>query len=261
VESYGELAGFDIVRHGRSEFNELGPKKNRDPLYRKFSEAYNLDWRSQETFRLALAVKQKFFLPYSQNHTPITEEGMRQARIAGAGLKDVISLPDAVVISPSPRTMDTFECMKEGWPELGEVREVFCDERIREQEHGFMTLFNDMKVFFALHPWQRELYELDGDYFFRFPNGENAPDAKLRLGLWLEDMRKRFANKYVLAVAHFRIILCLRMILEGFDSEEFTRIDREEGPINCGVTMYRKEPARGKFGKLGLVCYNKKLYD
>ena len=74
-------------------------------------------------------------------------------------------------------------------------------------------------------------------------------------------MRKRFANKHVLVVAHFRIILCLRMILEGFDPEEFTRIDKEEGPINCGVTMYRKAPARGKFGKLGLVCYNKKLYD
>lgn len=250
-----------IVRHGESAYNALKKVRNMSPLYKRFLEEYQKDWRSFQTQTLAVAVKQEFFLGVSQHNTPIIEVGKEQARITGANLKNEILLPEAIFVSPSPRTRDTFSCMKEGWPELGEVREVYYDERVREQEHGLVTLFNDLKVFFALNPWQRELHDVDGDYFYRFPNGENVPETNFRIGLWLDMLKKKFRGKRVLVVSHHRSILSMRVCIEGLSPEEFVRLDKAEKPLNCGVTIYRKEPRQGKSGRLVLQCYNKKLYD
>ncbi len=249
-----------IVRHGESAYNALKTIRDNDPLYKQFRAAYDKDWRSLDAQTLALAVKYKYYPGVSQHYTPIIDEGKRQAKSTGANLKKEMPLPDIVFVSPSPRTQDTFDCMKDGWPELGRVG-VYFDERIREQEHGLVTLFNDMKVFFALNPWQRDLHDVDGEYFFKFPNGENVPDTNLRVGLWLNEVKEKFAGKVILAVSHFRAILSVRTVLEKLSPEEFVRIDREEKPINCGVTMYRKSPRHGKSGELVLEYYNKKLYD
>ncbi|MFY9457744.1 MAG: histidine phosphatase family protein [Candidatus Spechtbacterales bacterium] len=257
----GCLSKLVIVRHGESKYNALKKIKENDPLYKQFRASYDRDWQSLETRTLALAVKQKFFLGVSQHYTPITEEGKRQARVTGANLKREMLLPDAVFVSPSPRTRDTFECIKEGWPELAEVGNVYFDERIREQEHGLLTLFNDSKVFFALNPWQRDLHDLDGEYFFKFPNGENVPATNLRVGLWFNEVKEKFARKVVLVVSHHRAILSMRTVIEGLSPEEFVRIDRDAKPLNCGVTVYKKVPVCGKSGRLALQCYNKKLYD
>lgn len=261
MESLTRPSSLIIVRHGESRYNELKKVRNISPLYRRFIEEYESDWRSLQTQTLALAVKREFYLNVSQHNTPIVEAGKEQARTTGANLKNEILLPEVVFVSPSPRTGLTFECMKEGWPELGEVSEVYFDERIREQEHGLITLFSDLKVFFALNPWQRELYDVDGDYFFKFPNGENVPAVNLRIGLWLDMLNKKFQGKRILVVGHHRSILSMRVLIEGLSPEEFVRLDNFEKPLNCGVTMYRKEPARGKSGRLVLQCYNKKLYE
>lgn len=256
----GYPSELSIVRHGESAYNALKKIKEKDPLYQRFQEAYSKDWQSIEAQGLALAVKQKFSLGVSQHYTPITEEGKRQARVTGTNCKMEMRLPDVAFVSPCPRTRDTFDCMKEGWPELGEVP-VYFDERIREQDHGLLTLFNDSRVFFALNWWQRELHDMDGEYFFKFPNGENGPETRQRVSLWLDMVKKKFADKRVLVVSHHRAILIMRAEIEGLSPEEFVRLDRDEKPVNCGVTVYRKEPARGKSGKLALHCYNKKLYD
>lgn len=249
-----------FVRHGESAYNALKKRRARDPLYQRFRESYDRDWRSIETQGLAIGVKRKFFLGVSQHDTPITRMGREQAKAMAGNLRNEIALPDVVYISPSPRTKDTFESMKEGWPELEGV-EVHLDERIREQEHGLVTLYNDLRAFFALNWDQRELYDVAGEYFYKFPNGENVPDVNLRLGLWLEMLWEKFYGRRVLAVSHHRLILAARVLLEDLPPEEFVRLDDAEKPSNCGVTIYRKEPAHGRFGKLVLSCYNKKLCD
>lgn len=247
-----------FVRHGESEYNALKKRRERDPLYQRFRESYTRDWQSIETQGLAIGVKRKFFLGVSQHYTPITSAGRKQGTAIAKNLKKEIALPDAIFISPSPRTKDTFLAMKEGWPELSGVP-AYLDERIREQEHGLVTLYNDLRAFFALNWEQRELYDVAGEYFFKFPNGENVPDVNLRFGLWLKMLREKFYGRRVLAVTHHRLILAARVLLEDLPPEEFVRLDEKEKPVNCGVTIYRKEPAHGKFGKLVLVCYNKKL--
>lgn len=249
-----------FVRHGESEYNALKKRRARDPLYQRFRESYDKDWQSIETQGLALGVKRKFFLGVSQHDTPITSAGKKQAKAMARNLKNEIALPDVAFISPSPRTKDTFNAMKEGWPELGGV-EIHLDEHIREQEHGLVTLYNDLRAFFALNWDQRELYDVAGEYFYKFPNGENIPDVNLRLGLWLAMLREKLYGKRVLAVSHHRLILAARVLLEDLCPEEFVRLDDVEKPSNCGVTIYKKDPPRGRFGKLVLACYNKKLCD
>jgi hypothetical protein len=53
----------------------------------------------------------------------------------------------------------------------------------------------------------------------------------------------------------------VRANLERLSSEEFIRLDEEEKPRNCGVTIYRGNPHRGANGKLELECYNRCFWD
>jgi len=71
-----------------------------------------------------------------------------------------------------------------------------------------------------------------------------------------------FHDQNVLVVTHHLTILGMRANLERFDADEFLRIDKEEKPINCGVTIYKGNPKLGKDGqgKLELLAYNSKLY-
>lgn len=250
-----------LIRHGESETNAKTKRKKNDLVYKQFLAAYATDWRSLETQTLALAVKQKFFTGVGQSHALLTEEGRHQARETGAWLSGTSDKPDVVFLSGAPRTTETFKWMKGGWPELTGVREIYEDKRLREQEHGLITVYSDKKVMFAIHPEQKQLHDADGEYFYKFPNGENVPDVELRAGLWLDAIGRRFSGKHVMAISHFRTILAIRVILEDLSPEEFNRVDGKDGPINCGVTIYRKVPTRGKSGKLVLQCYNKKLYD
>jgi hypothetical protein len=63
-----------------------------------------------------------------------------------------------------------------------------------------------------------------------------------------------------MAVTHHLSILALRANLERFGAPEFQRLDNEEKPINCGVTIYRGNPNAGEDGHLELDRYNQKLY-
>jgi broad specificity phosphatase PhoE len=236
-------------------------RKKNDLVYKQFFRSYAEDWCSLETRTLAVAVKNKHSTGVGQNHARLTEEGKRQAMEIGARLKETLTVPDVVFFSGAPRTRETFECVVQGWPALASVREIYEDKRLREQEHGLLTVYTDKRVMFALHPEQKQLHDADGEYFYKYPNGENVPDTEFRVGLWLMEVGRKFAGKHVMIVGHFRAILALRVILEGLTPEDFIRIDSEDGPINCGVTVYRKDPFRAKRGKLVLQYYNKKLYD
>jgi hypothetical protein len=54
--------------------------------------------------------------------------------------------------------------------------------------------------------------------------------------------------------------LSFRANYERLPPEEFLRIDEEEKPLNCGVTLYQGDPKAGSNGRLVLDQYNVKLY-
>lgn len=248
-----------LIRHVISAYNELRARKAASPLYQRFKAAYSENPDCKKTRDLAQVVWREFALNVGDWNTPIAQDAERQAEIVGAYLRQHMQLPDIVYRSPFLRVQHTYNGLVRGWPELGNV-ECKDEERIREQEHGLALIYNDWRVFFALHPEQRMLYELEGPYWYRYPQGENVPDMRARNHEWLDALIRDYAEKRVLALTHHLNILAVRTNLERLDAEAFLRLDREEKPINCGVTVYSGDPKRGKNGKMVLSTYNARHY-
>jgi hypothetical protein len=59
---------------------------------------------------------------------------------------------------------------------------VVEEERIREQEHGMLTLYSDTKIYHVFHPENALLTELQDDYANRVEGGESHIDVRNRVG-------------------------------------------------------------------------------
>lgn len=249
-----------LVRHDTSEYNALKEKKSRNPLYQKFKREYYKDSRSKATKKLAAEIREQYYPKSGDHNTPLAKDAGWQAERVGESLKDLISLPDVIFVSPYLRTHLTLEKMIKGWPELADVKTIE-EERIREQDYGLVTLYSDRHLFNIIHPEQEELRRLQTPYWYRNPQGENVPDLRERLRSWLLTLTRDYQDQNVLAITHHLAILALRANLERLGSEEFITLDREDKPINCGVTIYKGEPSEGVDGKLVLEKYNLNLCE
>lgn len=256
-----------IIRHGESGYNFLSTEKLNSAPYLEFKNKFDSEfaiaeddkWVSPELERLAREVWKMIKLPYSDYDTVLTENGKQQAKETGKKLNTVISLPDIVYLSPYRRTTQTMEYLQEGWPELSNVP-VVSEERIREHEYGLTTIYNDWRIYFVLNPVQAILYKLDGDYTYRYLNGESKADVRARVRSFISTLVRENAEQNVLMVAHNIMTLAIRANLERWLPDKFLAMDKSDKPINCGVTIYRGNPDLGKNGRLVLDKYNEKLY-
>lgn len=256
-----------IIRHGESAFNFLKAKKKGDKDYEKFTALFNkefevadnIDWPSKKLTLFAKKIWKENKLSYSDYKTPLTEEGLVQALKTGLELKKTIPLPDVIYFSPYLRTRETVKGLIQGWSALAKVKRV-SEERIREQEHGLQGLFNDKKVFCVLNPDQALLSKREGEYFYRHLNGENKADVRDRIRDFLGTLIRENAGENVLVISHHLTLLSIRANLERWLPEEFMRVDKDEKPVNCGITIYQTDPKQGGNGKLVLKTYNRKLY-
>ncbi len=256
-----------IIRHGESAYNLLKVKKKENKEYEKFTvlftkefeKAKSTDWPSKKLKELANKIWKNNELLYSDYKTPLTDNGLEQARKAGANLKKMIPKPDVIYFSPHLRARETLKGLIQSWPELANVKRI-SEERIREQEHGLQLLFNDWRVFCTLNPLQALLFKKEGDYFYRHPNGENKADVRDRIRSFVSTLIRENAGENVLVISHHLVLLAIRSNLERWLPEEFMRVDKEEKPVNCGVTIYQTDPKQGRSGKLILKIYNKQPY-
>jgi broad specificity phosphatase PhoE len=248
-----------LIRHAESAYNILRAQKAKDPLYAAFLKAYNKDYRSADAKDLAQQVMAKYSLRVSDASTLITQEGATRAFATGAALKGLAQIPDVVLASPYVRTKMTLERMQDAWPDLRTVK-VVSEDRIREQEHGLSLLYSDYRVFYVMHPEQKQLHDLQGQYWYQYPQGESVSNVRARIRSVLNTLVREYSGQRVMLVTHHLTILSIRAILERLTPEEFIRLDEEEKPINCGVTIYRGVPTEGKDGRLLLDQYNVKLY-
>lgn len=250
-----------LIRHDVSAYNILKGAKGESALYRQFEELYERDPAAPETVAAAKAAAADISLGVTDQETRLANHGAN-AVLVGQTLREEMELPRVIFVSPYKRTRCTLERLIEGWPELGAVR-VVEEERIREQEHGLATLYNDTKIFKALHPEQLAFMALHGDmsrYWYRYPQGENVPDVRDRVRSWTNTLVRDFSGRDVLAITHHLTILAVRANFERLSASEFVRLDDEEKPLNCGVTRYVGDPKLGFDGKLVLEYYNKRLY-
>lgn len=251
-----------LIRHGESEFNALKKKKAEDPLYQKFVQAYEANFPSPATRMLAEQVWEKFALNVSDEKTPLTAAGSVQAAVTGQKLEErrEIHVPDAIYYSPYLRAEQTLQGLKNGWSALRGVKRCVPDDRIREQDHGLALLYNDWRLFNVFHPEEKRLRELLGPYWYRYPGGESVSDVRNRWRLFTDMLIREHANRHVLLITHHLTILSVRANLERLSPEEFVRIDKEEKPANCGVTIYLGHPRLGREGQLHKYVYNKVYY-
>jgi len=254
-------SSLTLVRHGESQYNELRRRKDKDERYKLFKKAFNRDPGSPECRDLALEMRDKYNLGVSDYATPLTEAGRQQAFVTGTRMKASLSPPDVAVVSPYHRTRDTFLVMASAWPELQQKAMVYYDDRIREQEHGLSLLYNDWRVFEVVHPEQRGLRKLLGPYWYQYPQGESAAQTRERVRSMMNTVIREWSGLNVLMVTHHLTILSVRANLERLSSEDFIRLDEEEKPRNCGVTIYRGNPERGANGKLELELYNRCFWE
>lgn len=248
-----------LIRHGQSEYNILKGRKEADPLYQEFKQAYEKNHTSTRAKFLAKEVMKKFALGVSDYGTKLTEEGAFQSMETGMGLREAgHPVPDVILCSPYLRTRKTLEGIGRGW-EIN-VTHAIMDDRIREQEHGLSLLYNDWRVFHVFHPEQKGLRELLGAYYYPYPQGESAANVRDRVRLMTGTIIREYAGKDVLIVTHHLTILSILANFERMSPEQFLEMDHGNKPINCGVTLYEGDPTLGKNGKLVQRFYNKKFY-
>ena len=248
-----------LIRHDKSVYNALKPLKEASSLYQEFVRAYEENPDSDKCFHLAIEVKEHFSFPYTDRDTPLVDGAGIQSETMAKNLEKKIELPDIIYVSPYERTIETFEKMIIGWPQLMEVKTVM-DERIIEQNYGLASLYNDWRIFNVLHPDQRELYRQQGTFNYRYPQGENVPDVMKRANSWTNTLNRDNKGQNILAITHHLFILAFMANIENLGEKEFLRLNSEQKPINAGVTIYKAKPDKGANSRLALDVYNAKLY-
>jgi broad specificity phosphatase PhoE len=255
------------IRHARSAYNSLKDKRRQTELYKRFLHSYEL-WEPslyqpapKHLIDWAEKVTKQFALTTGDHDTVLDENAGCQAEEMARNLSKMIALPDVILVSPYFRTLETLRYMKRGWPEL-EFVEVIEEERIREQEHGVATAFNDWKAYTVFDPLQYFLYKSHGPYWYRFPQGENVPDVRARDRSFRDKLIRDYGGKKVMCITHHLNILSSLANGERWGAADFIKKDSMDKPINCGVTQYIFDPKAGESGqgKLVLDSYNKCLY-
>ena len=250
-----------LIRHAESAYNKLKKTKDADPEYRRFRNLFEDDPSHAELRGLAQTMRTRYAVNVSDRETPITVAGEAQAAATGREMRKAgVNAPDVIFVSPYLRTEETLRLMQEEWPELQKAI-VYREERIREKDHGLSLLYNDWRIYQVLHPEQKELQRLLGDYDYRFLNGENVPDVRQRNRSWITTITREFAGKRVMAITHHLTILATRANFERLGPEDFLHLDRHDKPVNCGVTRYVGAPNEGCRGRLRLHEYYKRYYE
>jgi broad specificity phosphatase PhoE len=250
-----------LVRHGLSVYNTRKREKQAAPLYQQFLEYWKRDHWSENTKVFARRVLGIYKIRHGDAKTPLDPRHIEIIEQTGTWLRGHYGNepPDVIFVSPYARTRDTLRHLAVGWPALQDVR-TYKEERIREQEHGLVLLYNDWRIFWTFHPEQAELREQEGAYWYRYPQGENVPDVRARNRSFITTLIREYSERRVMVVTHHLNILALRANLERWGSRRFIHADEHEKPINCGVTVYRGNPNKGKQGRFELGFYNKKYY-
>lgn len=249
-----------LVRHAESEYNALRRKKADDPLYQEFLKTYAWDFQSAKCRDLANQVWKRYALNTSDYGTRVSDAGHKQAWTTGFALaKESQHKPDVVLVSPYNRTRQTWEIIQDGGFDAGDARVIY-EDRVREQEHGLSLVYSDWRVFHAFHPEQKLLRDLQGPYWYQYPQGESVSMVRDRTRDVISMMIREFSGLNVWIITHHLTILSVRANLERLSPEEFIHLDENEKPKNVGITQYIGDPRSGKDGRLVLKEYNKTHY-
>jgi len=186
---------FFLVRHGESEGNASGDKISSNPLH----------------------------------NDPLTELGQKEAREAGARLKDLAGEGnkkiDVIITSPFVRTKETARIIAET---IGYAEEIIEDSRLVEINTGsfdgkpwseFMAQFASAKERFTKH--------IDG--------AENWEDARKRACEFMYDINARYEGKNILIVSHGAPLHLITLASLGYSTEEIIEHYYDDAFMNAEI--------------------------
>jgi broad specificity phosphatase PhoE len=210
-----------------------------DQEYQRFCYEYKTDPYSDTCLTLARSLNERFPAFSSDMGTPITAQGSEETAQLGRWLRSWQVIPDILYVSPYVRAWASLVAILRQWPELGKVH-LIEDNRLREQEHGLRLLYSDWRIFMALHPDQQRLLDHEGEYWYRYPQGESMADVRVRHDNWLNSLN-RHAGQTVMAITHDVCIVSIRASLERLTVAECRQLAEQHPPRNSSLTWYKRE--------------------
>ena len=213
-----------LVRHGESEGNAAKRLSERGEEGR-YDEV--LGGRHTRSYRL-------------------TDNGQKQAMIAGNYIELEFESFDRYVVSEYARAMETaalldiesaswyrnFYLTERDWGDLDN-----CSEEERETRFGEALKLRDIEPF-----------------FWRAPNGESFADLCLRIDRILHTLHRECSDKRVVLVCHGEVMWAFRVLLERMSQERFKELHDSQNPAdriyNCDILHYsRRNPHNGQLEK------------
>ena len=166
--------------------------------------------------------------------SPLTEEGIRQAKIAGLYFKENGITFDAAYSSTQERACDTLEIVTDYKMKY---------ERLKGLKEWNFGLFEGESE--DLNPGHEEGEKTYGNFFVRF-KGESNKQVEKRMNETLTEIMEKEGNNTVLAVSHGGA--CYNFFLKWTENVPFT------GLPNCAIFKYEYED--GKFTFIELIKHN-----
>jgi probable phosphoglycerate mutase len=207
VRNVAELGWLGYVRHGESTGNLAAARAEADGL-------------------------EIIDIPERDADVPLSDTGREQATAVSRWFAE--NPPDLVVCSPYLRTVQTAELA------VGDTGvRIVRDERLRDRELGILDLltYHGVRV---RHPEEAERRHRLGHYYYRPPGGESWADVTLRLRGALGDLRRDYADRRVLLVAHEVSVYLLRYLLEHQTEAELMQTVKPGLVTNCSITTWRR---------------------
>ncbi|MCR4375493.1 MAG: histidine phosphatase family protein [Acidobacteria bacterium] len=170
--------------------------------------------------------------------TPLTDEGIVQARELGVRLREAYGSFDIAFDSGYRRTKDTLTVALEAWPDAERLRiERRSHFLLRERDTGYAVNMTTAEAS-AAFPWLQDYWCAEGPFVARPPGGESLAEVAARVQQFLELHRDALAGRRVLLVTHAGTLRMFRFLLEGWSHEEVERRLRDDPMDNCLVMAY-----------------------
>lgn len=179
---------------------------------------------------------------------PLTKKGLEQAKKTGEALRDKFGRFDLVVNSGYVRTRQTTVKILEAYPPQQRLAmPVWESHLIRERDPGLFYSWTEAEV--KKHfPWFLDYWHSTDTIFRTPPGGESLIQmCSGRLHLFLRELEDQMSGVYngrILAVAHGRVILGLRFLLERWSYERFSEEVENNTSPNGAITVYQFDQLR-----------------
>ena len=165
--------------------------------------------------------------------SPLTDEGIRQAKVAGKYFRDKGIAFDAAYSSTQERACDTLEIVTDNKMKYERLKGL--------KEWNFGLFEGESEDLNPKHPNEKTY----GDFFVNF-GGESNKDVEKRMHETLTQIMEKDGNNTVLAVSHGGA--CYTFFLKHAPGVPFT------GLPNCAIFKYEYE--NGKFTFIELIKHD-----